>query len=474
MALHLESEGNARDLIRLVELWQQQDEPTPGARLAEAKAFMDLCLMDRAWIRLKEVADDEELASEARLLTARMFVERGWPGRARTLLEKVLKDRPDDAEVQELWARATRPPPSPPTDLEDSDDPSALIRGAEQHLAAGALLKGQKLLEAARRLDPDSRRVQDLLWALEGDFTSESTLAELVEQHGPDLSHLAELDDVEHTESITSSHTPATWLDPVDPADSRAFPSLFREDQDPPTEEYEDASEVTQTRLMASSNQMGELSDPVGLPDEDDDTGPSGDTQILHVIEKNGATEMRAPSGPLHVSTPEDLDFDLDAYRREMGVLDELPSGSPSSDFDEGLETEDNDVIVFTRREDEEETTQALEPDPDDRTMDHPDARRFLSEQARVAADKEFLVRSRAQDRIKEIEQADTEPPPERREDPPLTRDDPADRTRNIRTDRELPTAPAPPWWFYALGVVLMLAGIFLSIVVAWQLFGEL
>jgi crotonobetainyl-CoA:carnitine CoA-transferase CaiB-like acyl-CoA transferase len=85
--------------------------------------------------------------------------------------------------------------------------------------------------------------------------------------------------------------------------------------------------------------------------------------------------------------------FYLDAYRREMGVLDAAPV--PLGSDLEPLETEDNDVIVFTRLENQD-LSPGLEPDPSEDTMSHPDASRFLSEAAREAADKEFDARARA------------------------------------------------------------------------------
>ena len=53
--------GDSRGIIRLVERWLEHGGVTQAARMAEARAFMDLCLMDRAWVRLyltKEIYHD--------------------------------------------------------------------------------------------------------------------------------------------------------------------------------------------------------------------------------------------------------------------------------------------------------------------------------------------------------------------------------------------------------------------------------
>ncbi|TNE85791.1 MAG: hypothetical protein EP330_24455 [Deltaproteobacteria bacterium] len=340
--------------------------------------------MDRAWVAMRELLDVPELSVEAHRLTARMFLLRGWPKRARTSLQKALADAPEDKELNRLWEESEKPPPEIPD--EEPATPKAALEQAEMRLARGEVLRAQRLLEMVRREDDDNQRALDLLWGLAGDFDLGGTIAELVERLGPSVGQLADLaDDSEHTESITAEEN---WEDEEAGADPR-FPFLFRESGDPVTEEYEDG-EVTQTRLMASTQEMLPLDALAELPEPSG--GDGGDTQILRVIE-HGVVQ-RTPGETMHkdVRLP-DEGFDLDAYRREMGVLDDLLSNS-SSDL-EPLETEDNDVIVFTRRE-MSDSFQGLEPDPSEDTMSHPDARRFLSEEARAAADKEFMARARA------------------------------------------------------------------------------
>ena len=95
----LEQSGDSRGIIRLVERWLEHGGVTQAARMAEARAFMDLCLMDRAWVRLGEVSEADPDSIDAQLLTVRLYIERGWPGRARKMLER-LYDVESDIETQ--------------------------------------------------------------------------------------------------------------------------------------------------------------------------------------------------------------------------------------------------------------------------------------------------------------------------------------------------------------------------------------
>ena len=84
----LVGDGDARGVIRLVERWMEHGAVSQTARIAQARAFMDLRLMDRAWVRLREAAQAEPGSVMVQLLTAEMFVERGWPGKALPVLER--------------------------------------------------------------------------------------------------------------------------------------------------------------------------------------------------------------------------------------------------------------------------------------------------------------------------------------------------------------------------------------------------
>jgi hypothetical protein len=365
--LFLASKGDQRNLIAFVERWAEIGEPTAPARLAEARAFVDLCMMDRAWIRLKELTEAQEGGLDALILTARMFIERGWPNRARKPLELALVEASEDPRVVDLCRRADLPPvPVPESEPDSVTDLDTLLPLAERYLATGSFLKAQRVLERLKRQHPDHRRIADLLWALAGEFSLAAVpLHELVDRLGPDLSQLADLsEEAEHTESVART-TPHDPLDLPEDEANRAFPSLFRTepggDADPEATPRPprdpDTDEVTQTAAMASMADLrreGHPSDAAGRPRPRPDNGlgsVDGDTQIVRVIHRENGSELTALHGAMHV--PRDATgsetFDLAAFRREMGM--EAHSPGSNSDFDTALEREDDDVIILTRRE---------------------------------------------------------------------------------------------------------------------------
>jgi len=49
----LDRSGDAVGVVRVMERWSEQGRPPREARLAHVRARMELCLMDRAWVRLR-------------------------------------------------------------------------------------------------------------------------------------------------------------------------------------------------------------------------------------------------------------------------------------------------------------------------------------------------------------------------------------------------------------------------------------
>ncbi|MFT5685927.1 MAG: hypothetical protein ACI8RZ_006882, partial [Myxococcota bacterium] len=84
----LEQDERYSDVIRLGEAWSHQSPLPREAALAQARAFLSLKLMDRAWVRLRELTDASSEDIAPLLLTADMFLERGWPARARKVLQR--------------------------------------------------------------------------------------------------------------------------------------------------------------------------------------------------------------------------------------------------------------------------------------------------------------------------------------------------------------------------------------------------
>lgn len=260
VALYLESQQDLRALIRLVERWSAVRPPTAKAQLAQARAFIDLRLMDRAWVRLQELQYDGDERIEVLRLTAQMFLMRGWPTRALKPLKAALMERPGDPELLRLskQAQETSPPPDPGIPIMEETDLEIALPVAENFLATGAFLKAQRILEMLRRKHEDNERVNDLLWALEGDFSAPDTsLLEFCERHKPGPQ-------VATPEEGSKNPPKVTTKIPL-------FPNLFRDLGEPSIDVTEEV-EITQLRTFAQASDLPDL------PEATDDT------DVLHVI----------------------------------------------------------------------------------------------------------------------------------------------------------------------------------------------
>lgn len=322
--LRLAAAGEVRTLVGVVERWSQVAEPTQRALLAQIEGFLDLCMMDRAWTRLQGLPDVDALRRERTLLTARMFIDRGWPRRARRLVDEALALWPDDADLLALSAGADAPPRRAPVADPDLDAPYAELLGvAETWLATGAFLKAHRLLEQLQRRHPSEKRPSELLWALKGDYDLQgTTLAAVVTS----WAGAEEPEPEPHAEAVVSAPGSA-----VSSSSSGSFPDLFgshgedrRGDSAYPARD-EETAEITQaTRL---SDLAGAASfRAMGAEDRDEDT------QVLRIVNHgtDGATfAPRAVGGP----------------RGDRG-----PATSPG--IREELEGEDEAVIQLTRMHD--------------------------------------------------------------------------------------------------------------------------
>ena len=352
----LEQDERHSDVIRLAETWAHQNPLPREAALAQARAFLSLKLMDRAWVRLRELTDASRESAEdiePLLLTADMFLERGWPARARKVLQRAGRIDATNSALPALMKRAAAPPLRPPPnarELERQGTPEQLVFLAERYLATGSMLRGKSLLERVRRLQPGNPRVEQLLWGVKGDFTAQSgrsqSLVELVAELGND--HASEWDAVENTESINFSDVTAAGIIPpsapeADRGDS--FPLLFRRRMVIGEGEEEDA-EVTISARLASIDEMAdapemENTDP-GIAELEDDP----DTRIMEVISnRNGEVELVPAISP----------DDSGSTRSERRAVDlralSDSGGDPETEDGSFLEDEDEDLVIMTRRE---------------------------------------------------------------------------------------------------------------------------
>lgn len=327
-SLLLAERGELRALVGLVERWAQLGDPTPQARLAEIDGFLKLCMMDRAWTRLKSMPADGPWHVEALVLTARMFIERGWPQRAQQVLDEITGLEPTHAALPTLREAAHASPRVAPAEAPDPGQPVEVQIGAvELFLATGAFLRAKRLLDQLQRHHPQHPRVNDLQWALQGDYElADDAMKEIVERCVPWATWAADDDFAgapEPTDSVAFGA--AASLGRYD-AGKGNFPTLFAgEHGESDTYENTDPENTQTTRLR----DLEAVSAARDLEDRDEDT------QILRVV----AGDTRAPPP---ASTPEEP-------IHTPGLADEL-------------EREDDIVVQITRRNERQPPHQTMVP----------------------------------------------------------------------------------------------------------------
>ena len=342
----LELAGESVSIVRLVERWADAGPLPVAARVAEARAFLALFQVDRAWVRLKEALTEDPDHVEALSLLVEVFVRRGWPGRAQDPLERLGSLAPHHGRLDVLRASVAAPVSTAPEDareIERSGDPALMLPLVEHYLATGSVLRAQSLLERVRRGGAeDDPRVTQLLWGIRGEYLDQpGGLQELVASFGvrPDPEEWSVAD---HTESVRIGPGGAPVTQELGRADAArpgvSFPSLFRQvgGADP---SLGDGDDLTMSSVMAGSE---ELQDPATHESVDDGLEGDGDpdsTQILDIIRAPGApgSEETPPADPLR--RPLDL-------RRLKSLHPEDPSEPDSWAGDE-----DGDLVVLTRRE---------------------------------------------------------------------------------------------------------------------------
>lgn len=347
VALHLADAGNHRALVTLVETWAEQGTPTVPARIAEARALLALRMLDRAWVRLKDLVECAEPNPDALALAAEMFLLRGWPNQAKRVVQRGLDRSPQNAVLLALRERAQEPATTvDETAGEGELAPTAeLVRVAEHHLARGAFVRARTLLERVRRRSPEHVRSADLLWGIAGELSTPEPLATFCARQVPD-GPVELSDEPEHTESAC--------LGDLRPLEQEApFPRLFRNLRSPddPSDEGElplaVGPEITDVSSMAEGAELeGAFADK---------TDHGDDTQIARVMHKgsagaphNGSAGLMAEQVVHSGTTNVDSGFNLAEFRREMGMT----SPELDSDYHVGPEDEDDSVIIHTGRGD--------------------------------------------------------------------------------------------------------------------------
>lgn len=350
----LAGRGDSVGVVRVVETWVTQGTPTRRAQLTEARAFLHLRQMDRALNRAREVLEAEPDSTDALLLQAEIYLERGWPLKARKPLQQLRDLHPAGRDdIERFWARAQLDPVRPEAtarEIEREANPARLLALAESFLATGSFLRATGILERLRRAAPDNARVKELLWSLAGDFGGgdmgvDSLVATLLPPSFVGDDFLP--DEPEHTESFDLR---AVDLDP-ETAEATNFPALFKHAPNAQADGAEDPHEATQSSGLASRAEMGGESggntDPGRhLVDLNPASDPS-DTQIMLVlrpgdVRPNQLHRKREQGGAENLRDT----LNLRAWQDAMGV----PSSSDLADTpDDLLEEEDENVVVMTR-----------------------------------------------------------------------------------------------------------------------------
>lgn len=368
--------GDHRGVIRLVERWAEVGEINREARLEEARAFLSLRLMDRAWVRLKEVSEADPADAEALVLTATVYIERGWPARARRLIDRIRQLGYSSPTLPDLSRRADLPPVEPPADareIEREGSPAQLVTLAEVFMATGSFVRARGLLERARRAMPSDRRVELLLWGLQGEFSRRGeTLADLLNELSPPVPELDDdWDTAEHTDvgavslSLSEAATTEVAVATEESADI-SFPALFRRPGVPETLDPGGDPGTDEEPTMATL-----LTGGPPLPTHDIVTDPGtdanvvvaagvhgGDTQIMAILPGPGQARVGLAEGPMH-RPREGGDglketLNLKAWQQSMGVGagdSQIPMDRVDDASEDFLEDEDQDLVVMTRRE---------------------------------------------------------------------------------------------------------------------------
>ena len=211
-------------VIQLVDHWHTIGQPTPIAHLAAIRALMQLCQMDRAWARLREILEEHPKWLDAQLTAAELFLQRGWPKQARKPLEQALQLQPEHPRIFEIQ-KNMRTETKETTSLEGDPTAEDLIAHAKFLLSTGSSLKGRALLNQIRKTDPNNPIVSQLLWAIRGDYAlnDRSLWGHYAEQDHPfeNLSDFGEAP--EQTESTSLPASPPN----LDDETPNQFADLF-------------------------------------------------------------------------------------------------------------------------------------------------------------------------------------------------------------------------------------------------------
>ncbi len=411
IAVHLAEQGRHRDLIVFVEAWTKRGAPTLPARLAVSEAYLSLRILDRAWTRLKDLVDQGRGPIEAVRLASELYLLRGWVTQAVHLAEVGLSRMPGDPWMLRVLEEAQHV--RAPEDREEPSTPSEMVQRAEEYIARGAFLRGQGLLERARRrglAEEDQGRVADLIWAIRGDYSTDKSLEELCDALSP-----------AHEVGRDGEHTEFAPPEGTERRDRKEFQKLFRDlgpASQPPV-----PGERTSVSVMAGDSDLRGPLPPEDLVPELQ-LRPAGDqTEILRVVRRRseGAGGDSEPS---------------------------LADAEVTGDYVPGSEYEDDSLVVLTK----EERPPGRESEPSGESPPP------------VAADKAW--ENEALRRLRRSQ----EQAPVRRSRPRRKSSSRASRPASSSVHVQPEMEPVWPWWLAAaavLGISLLIVAALVSLLAA-------
>jgi len=368
---HLLAQGRHRDVIQVVERWRTSGSPTPTAERAQARSLFEIRAMDPALRRLDTALAASEKDTASLTLLVEILVERGWKRRAAEALERLS----ETATIEEfsiltsLVENTQRGLPKGAKRLEAKGSFEERYELARKMLATGSFVRARALLEKLEQEDPENSDVATLLWGLIGSFdpgdgTPEGLVPDIFEEIvALDLARPA----------TDSSSTLDEESEPTAEQLGESFPSLFRRVDETDQFSADQSAEITQSTPIRfddePTNDLPTVDPEVSDLDSSEPADEAkGDTQIMNVIANETGKTLAPAEGPTHRVKPlEEGDYDLassldlNAYRSHMG-LEDLPGFDPiDADLPDatltGLEDEEDDIVVITRREDETEST---------------------------------------------------------------------------------------------------------------------
>jgi len=306
VTLHQASRGFHRLVVLFVERWATVREPTLPARQALIEAYVHLRLLDRAFSRVEALVAEGDAPAAIWRLGVEVLRMRGWLDEATSFARRAEQAFPDDASMSALVDQASEPWQPPIVD----DDPLArAIAVAEASMREGQLVRAQVELQRLRRQSPRRiARVDELLWAIRGDFTMDASIEQLVPLLMPRP---------ESSDTLVPVEDDALGGE----ASTEAFRQLFQNLEVPDDESFDPALEEPTHITATAGAEAGDLAEVVDLLPRAEEALES-DTQVARV-------------GP--------RDAPVDAVEAAF-------EGGDHSDYASPEHLEDDAIVVVTRR----------------------------------------------------------------------------------------------------------------------------